>query len=393
MATPQLLKDIFPGANGSFPLQPTVVGKTLFFSAQDGSSGRELWRTDGTPMGTFRLKDIYPGSASSEPNYLLADGNRLLFTARDRKDETQDDHPDYPNVDYYIISGRTLWSSDGTGPGTNQVVSSDGWGRKIHEYSDISGYYGSSYGRSENVLSLAGGGFYESEQDYLDDFSNPGWFRRQPSGELIESKGGYQGGYKLDIGAAYQTGSILYYTRNDGPWEGYQLKAYDFRASSKVVLASGIDTFSDPVAMGNSLSFTVKNGSGQTVLWRSNNGSAAGTAAVAPIPTGSAQFTAVGSSVYFTAPAAGGVRHLWRSNGTAAGTKRVSTVPVVTSDSASLASLGDRVVFAARDPVAGVELWSSDGTAAGTQRVADIVSGAGSSNPKDFAAVGSTVYF
>ena len=44
-----------------FPLQPTAVGKNLFCSAQDGSSGRELWRTDGTPVGTIRLKDIYLG--------------------------------------------------------------------------------------------------------------------------------------------------------------------------------------------------------------------------------------------------------------------------------------------------------------------------------------------
>ena len=36
--------------------------------------GQELWRTDGTPAGTFPVRDIAPGPASSDPQQLTAAG-------------------------------------------------------------------------------------------------------------------------------------------------------------------------------------------------------------------------------------------------------------------------------------------------------------------------------
>ena len=40
------------------------VGGTLFFTADDGIHGRELWTSDGTEEGTVLVKDIDPGPAS-----------------------------------------------------------------------------------------------------------------------------------------------------------------------------------------------------------------------------------------------------------------------------------------------------------------------------------------
>jgi ELWxxDGT repeat protein len=39
----------------------------LYFSADDGSSGYELWVSDGTAAGTVRLSDLNPGIPSSLP--------------------------------------------------------------------------------------------------------------------------------------------------------------------------------------------------------------------------------------------------------------------------------------------------------------------------------------
>src|SRR5262249_21719023 len=71
-----LVKDIFPGgfwdtwnyhANNSNPSNLTNVNGTLFFTADDGVHGRELWKSDGTAAGTTLVKDIFAGSAGSGP--------------------------------------------------------------------------------------------------------------------------------------------------------------------------------------------------------------------------------------------------------------------------------------------------------------------------------------
>src|SRR4051794_19986592 len=62
------VKDINTGANptlGAPPSQLTAVGSTLFFVADDGVSGAELWKSDGTAAGTTMVKDIFVGAGSA----------------------------------------------------------------------------------------------------------------------------------------------------------------------------------------------------------------------------------------------------------------------------------------------------------------------------------------
>ena len=47
-----MVKDINPGSRGSHPRYLTDdVGGTLFFAANDGTHGHELWKSDGTRRG------------------------------------------------------------------------------------------------------------------------------------------------------------------------------------------------------------------------------------------------------------------------------------------------------------------------------------------------------
>jgi ELWxxDGT repeat protein len=58
-----------------------AIGSTAYFIANDGVHGRELWMSDGTAAGTTMVKDIYPGSDGSSARYLTNVNGTLLFVA------------------------------------------------------------------------------------------------------------------------------------------------------------------------------------------------------------------------------------------------------------------------------------------------------------------------
>jgi ELWxxDGT repeat protein len=82
--TTELVKDINPGAGGSDAYYFTEFGSYLYFIADDGSTGDELWRTNGTEAGTTRVADINPvPGASSDPRNFTIFGDYLYFEADD----------------------------------------------------------------------------------------------------------------------------------------------------------------------------------------------------------------------------------------------------------------------------------------------------------------------
>ena len=61
----------------SNPSVGAAVGSYFYFAASDGTNGitgRELWRTDGTPGGTTLVKDICPGAGDSSPQMIVGAG-------------------------------------------------------------------------------------------------------------------------------------------------------------------------------------------------------------------------------------------------------------------------------------------------------------------------------
>ncbi len=82
--TPRLVKDIntIPTPVDSAPADFLTVGGTTFFTADDGDTGRELWRTDGTAAGTYRLTDTCPLECSSSPLYFAFSGSSYYFLAQ-----------------------------------------------------------------------------------------------------------------------------------------------------------------------------------------------------------------------------------------------------------------------------------------------------------------------
>ena len=78
----QVLNDIYPGPGQGVTARTAVhFNDKLYFVANDGQTGSELYVTDGTPAGTTRVTDLATGQASSHPTDFYATQDRLFFSA------------------------------------------------------------------------------------------------------------------------------------------------------------------------------------------------------------------------------------------------------------------------------------------------------------------------
>jgi ELWxxDGT repeat protein len=92
-----LVKDLFKGPGSSYPYDLTGGDTLIYFFANDGIHGYELWKSNGTKEGTRLVKDINE-FGDSYPGSLVTVHNELFFMLYD-----------------------VLWQSDGTKNGTHAV--------------------------------------------------------------------------------------------------------------------------------------------------------------------------------------------------------------------------------------------------------------------------------
>lgn len=351
--------------NGS-PRDFVTLRGVSYFVATD-AFGAELWRSDGTSAGSYRLKDVAPGTASSNPRSLTVAGDHVFFLA---------------TVDGY---GTELWATNGTAAGTRLM-------RDMQT--------------ARNGNSWLGPMIAFKKKLYFRAFGDAAGI------ELWESDGTPAGTKRVaDIrsGAAPSLpdnfavmGGKLYFSASDS--RGIELWESDGTSAGTRLLADiGTGgTSSSPLgltAAGNRLYFSAIHPTQGRELFVSD-GTTAGTRLVRDVFTGSASsnptnLAPLGNGVAFVADDGTHGREPWFSDGSAAGTRLLRDIVPGRNSSTprALTHVNGRIYFAAFEAAAGIEPWVSDGTPAGTRRLLYIYTGSPSSTPSGFApAFGGAVF-
>ncbi len=287
-----LVRDIAPGGGASAfstnsPMNGVALGGNLVFTANDGSSGIELWASDGTASGTIRLADINGGTASSSPSFTSACviGSVLYFAATS------------------FSLGTELWRTDGTPAGTSLVldVASGLTSSNPSAFAQLNGSLLFSAITSTHGRELWISNGTAASTSLLRDI-NPGSTGSSPA-SLATFNGRVF--FSADNGSS---GAELWST--DGTTSGTSLL---------VDLAPGASPSSPSnfTAAGRTLFFRATTPDHGTELWRTF-GTSASTALVGDLVPGTvssspSNFTAVNRSLYFTASIPGSAAQLLRA--------------------------------------------------------------------------------
>ncbi|MBC7923566.1 MAG: T9SS type A sorting domain-containing protein [Ferruginibacter sp.] len=375
-AQPQLVKDIRPGADGAFPGNLTNVD-VLYFTTGDPATGFQLWRSDGTPVGTVLVQDRFSDAAAAGLTNLTNVDGILYFVVRIGTSAS--------------TQRRELWRSDGTPAGTVLVKTL------------ATGYPSLDVPRNY-LINLAGTLYFTDVAELWKTNGTPAGtvlVKIIPTTRSLTYPTGFTASNGLIYFAAEDVNGREPW-QSDGTTEGTGLlkninpSGYNPLGGSG---SSGPERFTDVNGVVY-FSATASDSFSNFELWKSD-GTAAGTVLVKeinpPLNRGSnpTQLTSVNGLLYFVAGDDVNGRELWRSDGTAAGTVLVKDIHPGpgSSDPVQFTNVDGVLYFAATNGVDGQELWKSDGTAAGTVLVKDIHPGPGGSDPVQFTNVDGVLYF
>lgn len=401
----QLLKEINPtNTLGSFPQYSStylVNNGILYFLADDGSKGVEVWRTDGTTAGTYLLKDIAPGNKAlysvnfsalgtkviigaeynSVYNVYISDGTvdgtillkSLGKTASGEEMVTVGDNVYFKA--YSSLTNNCLWKTDGTIAGTIPVV--DNQGKYVYDPKTLSEHNGILY--------------------FLGIVANQG-------DNLWRSNGQGDGTYPIKILDPNNTNVLLVSRIVSTPIGAF----FDVDKSTKPEIwitdgtTNGTHIVKDSVSyyLTNRIpSFAYLNGkfyfkSENAELW-STDGTSAGTKLVKNIyPNniydGIVRMDTFQSKLIFTSEQSS-KEQLWVSDGTNQGTQRITTFNSnkVNSNTVPFAKYGNDLFLVGNANFQN-ELWKTDGTTAALAYDFDLNY---SSDPRDLVVLGDKIIF
>lgn len=448
--------------NESYTFSSTVdkrkfvdVNGTLFFLANSGPEGFELWKSNGTTNGTTLVKDFLPGPASAEYYNFQVLGSNLYFSVADIKGKNiyyktngtsigtvaiSDLNPNWPlesvypllavnNSYFYFVAynssiGYELFKTDGNTISLVKDIDTNPFA--------TSGNFNTKEGLGNNLIfsyndNLRGNEVWKT--DGLNNISIIKDIRKYP----------YNYGSDYYSNSANPSGMVTlnnytYFVSNSSIWRTNGVDVEIFNSSgvstngiigsnNKIRWISGsnvyesdgetvtlITTLSDysyytssVVADVNGITyFTYGTNSYGIELWRTD-GTAAGTFMLRDINWGSSHtnhsnFRKVGNKLFFTANEINTGSELWVTNGTSEGTYMVKDIyPGSYSPYLhSLTNLNDQLLIFSTNSFSPQKLWRSDGTEAGTYMIPDSYSGStfpASYEMGQFAVLNNRVYY
>jgi ELWxxDGT repeat protein len=370
-AEPYMVKDIdpLPRNQSSFPRSFLSLDNGIaLFGANLAELDAELWRSDGTPGGTYQLSDTCATWYCKQAITGIAlAGDRLFYLAATRPGEQ---------------NAAELWVTGGSASNTFDL------GGPFY----LDPYNAPIWVKSRGLLFFLANDIAHGMQLWRSDGTRAGTYRLT---DLRPDQG-------RPAGLTELRGKL--YFASPGP-KGWALWASDGTPRGTKLLKEG--SFYALRSIGSALIFFGPGPQGWN-LWRSD-GTTKGTvrfATISPIPQDLEliEVVALAGRYYFTTHSETQGEELWASDGTQAGTRRLTNfanpmvfhyydeqvwhplyLPVL--------AMGSRMVFAADDGVHGAEPWVTDGTPAGTRLLRDVCPGSCWSWPTERKVLGSRLIF
>ncbi|HZY82627.1 MAG TPA: ELWxxDGT repeat protein [Cyclobacteriaceae bacterium] len=441
-----MVMDINPGTGHSWPDHLTAAGDKLFFMADNGSVGKELWVTNG--VTTSMLGDSSHGTASTEVGDILAVNGSIFFSAKHDvvgselwisdgtytgtllvTDINPDDASSNPsnftfvNGTVYFTAndgshGNELWKTDGTEEGTSMVMdiaegvndsapsSLTALGKDLYFWAD-DGKHGwelwvsSSTAETKLVKDIASGtrgsGIEQivagEEHAWVEDYNTGVWRTDGTPEGTINIRPANNSTYNQFVitdGGTYfverdldtQLQSILFSNGEGEP----ELIAGNFASITNMTLVDGVIYFAGNDGIKGSEPWKLKPGEMPSMILDINPGGAS-------IPRG---FVGYKGAVYFSASDGAHSTELWKcEGGTALGTKMIADIRQGSASSypSGFTVANGLLFFNAADDAHGVELWRTDGTEEGTQLASDIWKGTGSGGAFNLVTLDNSLYF
>lgn len=417
---PRFVKDIYPGDNSSSLDELVGIGNLLYFVADDGVHGREVWRSDGTDGGTWMVEDIGK-EIYSAPRYLTNISGALFFEQYDSYFQKTvlrfyDGFSPKTNMvvfswapnagahpySYTDVKGVAFFSADDFTHG-NELWKSDGSGavlvKDINTNND-EGSYPDSLVALNGLLYFAAWTGFGGSQVWRSDGTEAGTipaFDATVSKQLGNIDQILVSGSKLFILTSKQSFEFDLWVSDGTPANTKYLKTF-----------KGHYWYSEPnisqiLEFGGQYYFAANDGVVGEELWKTD-GTPEGTVLVKDINPGTAgtspgSLTTLNGKLYFVSYEINNQIGLWETDGTTEGTKEVRSFPYPPSGSNFMWPLSEIVVangklfFEGYEPETGFELWKSDGTTAGTVLVADSIAGAQGIAPQFLMSDGMKVFF